>query len=80
MYHIKKDKRSQTSARLISEGLTKCLQKKDFSKITITDIQKESYVGRATFYRLFDKLPDVLAYQCDQVFEDVLQNIKEMPK
>ena len=72
MYHIKNDKRSQTSARLISEGLLKCLSDKEFSKITITDVQRASFVGRATFYRLFDNLTDVLAYQCDQIFEDVI--------
>lgn len=78
MYHIKNDKRSQTSAKLISEALTRCLQKKDFSKITISDLQRESTVGRATFYRLFDNLSDVLAYQCDMIFEEVRQRIDSL--
>lgn len=72
MYHIKSDKRSQTSAALIAQGLLRCLARKEFSHITITDVQQESTVGRATFYRLFDTLPDVLAYLCDQAFEEAL--------
>ena len=74
MYHIKPDKRSQQSAHLICEGLMSCLQKKSFDRITITDIQKESSVGRATFYRLFDNISDVLSYQwfilCLNLFEN----------
>ena len=31
MYHIKSDKRSQTSARLLSEGLINCMKHKDFA-------------------------------------------------
>ncbi len=65
MYHIKEDKRAQKSAQLISEGLIRCMKQKEFRKITISDIQRESTVGRATFYRLFDNLYDVLYYQCE---------------
>jgi AcrR family transcriptional regulator len=77
MYHIKQDKRSQESARLITEGLAECMKDKDFERITITDVQKTSTVGRATFYRLFDSLPDVLSYQCDRIFDELLE--KEIP-
>lgn len=69
MFHIKKDRRAQTSAHLIVEGLYKCLEKKPFDKITIVDIHNASGVGRATFYRLFDRLPDVLAYECNNVLD-----------
>lgn len=77
MYHIKEDKRSKKSAQLITEGLLKCLEVKEFSKITITDIQKESSVGRSTFYRLFDNLSDVLSYQCDNIFDNILEDTKK---
>lgn len=72
MYHVKTDKRSQTSCKLIIEGVNRCLQKKNFNDLTITDVQKESTVGRATFYRLFDNLTDVLAYQCDKNFSEAI--------
>lgn len=74
MYHIKKDKRSQKSAALIYEGLQQCMQKKPFDQITITDIQRASFVSRATFYRHFDQLSDVLYWRCDQCFAEVLEN------
>ena len=74
MFHIKPDKRSQMSASLIVNALHQCLQIKPFEKITIADIQRESTVGRATFYRLFDKLSDVLLYECDQVLLDFLDS------
>lgn len=77
MYHIKTDKRSQTSARLVVNGLYECLERKSFSKITITDIQRASSVGRATFYRLFDNLADVLEYECSNVFQQMLTLYKE---
>ena len=72
MYHIKDDKRAQTSAALIYKGLCECLKTKPFDKITITDIQKASTVGRATFYRNFDNISDVLYWQCDNKFNEVL--------
>lgn len=62
MFHIKEDKRSEASAALIAEAMLKLLEEKEFKNITITDLQKESSVGRATFYRLFDRTEDVLEY------------------
>jgi len=77
MYHIKKDKRTQKSSELIYEGLIKCLETKDFTKITISDIEKYSTVSRATFYRLFDSLEDILSMKCDYCFKEVLENYKK---
>lgn len=82
MYHIKKDKRSEKSANYIYSGLIKCLKSKPYKDITITEIQQTSYVGRATFYRLFDSKDDVLLWKCDQafkeVFEKALKSVKPM--
>lgn len=69
MYHIKSDKRSQRSARLITAGLDRCLAESKFEDITISTLVAEATVGRATFYRLFDSATDVLVYECDQLFE-----------
>ncbi len=57
-------------------GLYNCLKHKRFDDITISDIQKESSVGRATFYRLFDNMNDVLEYECNNVFEQMLSEYK----
>ncbi len=71
MYRISNDKRVKKSAERIGNGLLSCLQIKNFSEITVTDVQKTSLVGRATFYRLFDNITDVLSYLCDNIFEKV---------
>lgn len=71
MYHISNDKRAKQSAERIGKGMLNCLRNKNFSEITVTEIQKISAVGRATFYRLFDNTADVLAFLCDNIFEQV---------
>ena len=71
MYHIKNDKRAQTSAELICAGLLACMREKPFARITITDVQRASTVSRSTFYRNFDGLEDVLALLCDRGFQTV---------
>jgi len=76
MYHIKNDKRTIVSAKMISDALDRCIQKKDFNAITVTEILKESGVGRATFYRIFDSLPDVLSYKFDSAFEEIVEDLK----
>lgn len=71
MYYISNDKRTQRSAALIWQGMEQCLRKKDFGKLTVSDIHEASYVSRATFYRLFDTPRDVLAYQCDMIYAEL---------
>ncbi len=77
MYHISKDKRAERSAQKIGDGLLACLSKKEFAEITVTDVQNKAAVGRATFYRLFDNLADVLSYLCDEVFEKAQEQYKK---
>lgn len=76
MYHIKNDKRMITSARMISEAFDECMEKKAFDNITITEILLRAKVSRSTFYRIFDSTVDILIYQCDKAFEDILENLK----
>lgn len=71
MIHISQDKRSQTSAKLIGEAMLTLLAKKPFDEIAISDIQRESTVGRSTFYRLFDSTVDVLSYLCSNIFDSI---------
>ncbi|WP_338659760.1 TetR/AcrR family transcriptional regulator (plasmid) [Paraclostridium sordellii] len=69
--------RSIKSAELIYLGLKKCLKEKPFEKITITDIQNASTVGRATFYRKFDSIEDVLYWKCSQKFSEVFESYEK---
>lgn len=77
MYHIKQDKRSRTSAALIWEGMQKCLHRKEFRQVTVTEIVDISGVGKATFYRLFDGKEDVLRLACDRCFDGLLASYRE---
>lgn len=70
MYHIANDKRAKRSADLIFDGLVDCLQEKTFENISVSDIYQRTKVSRATFYRLFDSIPDVIQYQADVFFEE----------
>ncbi len=72
MYHISRDKRSEQSAELIYRGLLKCLEKKPFDQVSVTDVQRASGVARTTIYRSFDNLSDVLYWQCDLCFRQAL--------
>lgn len=72
MYHISDDKRSRQSVELIYRGLLECLEEKPFDLVTISDVQRESGVARTTFYRSFDNMSDVLFWQCDIRFHEVL--------
>lgn len=67
MYHIKSDKRSQTSAEVIINGIHRCLKRIPLNSITVSDIHRETGISRATFYRLFDTPEDVLIYQLDKM-------------
>ena len=80
MYHIKADKRSQTSANLICDAMLSCLQSKPFSEITIVDLQKSSTVGRSTFYRLFDRTEDILEYLYEQRIQEIYNGYHLMPE
>ena len=77
MYHISEDKRAQKSAELIWQGMEQCLREKPLNKLRISDINQKSYVSRATFYRLFDSLQDVLIYECDQIYSQLAEAVKQ---
>lgn len=72
MYHIKNDKRCLRSAALIADALERLLDQKIFADISVSDLQRESGVGRSTFYRLFDNIDDVVTYLVDEKFKDIV--------
>ena len=73
MYHVSKDLRARNSAELICSGLEECLKEKPLNKSRINDIYEKCFVSRATFYRLFDNIYDVFAYECDNIFKDIVK-------
>ena len=75
MYHIPEDRRALASALRLSSSLEKTLQRKALRQITVTEICRTARTGRATFYRLFDNLTDVLAWQCDRIMDESAEEI-----
>ena len=72
MFHIKDDVRAQRSAQLMYAGLMKVLEEKKLSDVTVTDVSLASTVGRATFYRNFDEVTDILWWRVNDEFARVL--------
>lgn len=71
MYHIKKDKRSVQSSNLIYESLKQLMKEKEYNEITITELVEMANIGRATFYRNFDCLDDVLKLKSHESFKNL---------
>lgn len=74
MYHIKSDRRSQSSAEEIVRGLETCLKTKPLKAITVSDIHRITGISRATFYRLFDTPEDVMHYQFAKMAEVTVES------
>lgn len=79
MHHVKNDKRSQTSANAIYKTLIRLLQSKSFDSITVSSICEESNISRATFYRNFDIIEDVLVWYGDVLVHKLLTDYFNLP-
>lgn len=80
MYHLTSNKKTHQSADLIYHALCELIKNKNFNSITIKELVEEAGVGRATFYRLFDSIEDVLHYKCDASFVDLRHYIIQFRK
>lgn len=80
MYHIKEDLRTKKSADLMYNSLINIIKVKSFDKISISDISKDSTVSRATFYRNFDNIADILYWKFNEILkEHINKAIMENP-
>lgn len=77
MYHIANDKRAIHSAQKVCESFNKIIQTKPLEEISVSELQRDSKVSRATIYRLFDTPVDILLYQMNQIFEETSRTIFE---
>lgn len=57
---MKADMRTALTKRLFREGLLSLIEKKPFSRISVTDLCRASGVNRATFYNHYESVPMVL--------------------
>ncbi|WP_346353148.1 TetR/AcrR family transcriptional regulator [Azotosporobacter soli] len=65
----KTDRRTIYTKTVIKDALLELMQKRRFTKITVTSVCKHAEVTRATFYLHFDDLMAVL----DEILEEALQ-------
>ncbi len=72
MYHLKDDLRNEKSAELLYKGVKECLKTTPFDKLKIQDVANAATVSRATFYRNFDSIIDILNWKCDRLFHQVV--------
>lgn len=80
MIHMKKDLRVKKSAQLLLEGLVSCMKRAEsFDEIHVLDVVEESGVSRATFYRNFDTLIDLLVWWCEELFKTLAGEWQNSP-
>ena len=72
MYHIKNDQRAKRSSQMLYEALAILMHEKPFGTISVKELVDTAQVGRATFYRNFDEIEDILRMRCDQVFDELI--------
>ena len=76
---MKKDLRVAVTKRMIQEALIRLLEKKSIDKIKIHELCEESGINRATFYRHYETLQDILR----EIEADVIRAMpqpKEKPR
>ncbi len=77
MYHIKNDKRSETSADALYRALIEMLKTTPLVEVNITKLVEKAMVGRSTFYRNFDEPLDILKWKCDSLFRDLVDEFSK---
>lgn len=80
MYHIKNDKRSIQSSQWIYKALSELMLEKKYNEITVTEVVEKAKLGRATFYRNYDTLDDVLRLKCDETFSELYEYLLQYYK
>ena len=60
----------------MKKGIITLLTKKNYLDITVTDLIKEAGVARASFYRMYSSVDDVLDDAFDDVRESVVKKFK----
>lgn len=82
MYRISNDLRITKSADKIVESLFRCSKKHNLDDITFSMLSKDSGVSRATIYRIFDNVNDILLYKGSLLYDEIkkhkkIENFKE---
>ena len=68
------DRREKQVKERIVKAMIALSSEKSWDKITITEIIRESKVARATFYRNFNSIDDLITYGISQFRDDYWEN------
>ncbi|WP_341539416.1 TetR/AcrR family transcriptional regulator [Reinekea marinisedimentorum] len=71
MYRNSTDKRVIHSAEALYNAVLELMDEKEFDKIGIKEVCEKAGIGRATFYRNFDYVDDILRFATNQHFEQL---------
>ncbi len=77
---MKKDMRVAVTKRMLREGMFRCLETRPLSKITVSDLCRESGINRATFYNHYEMPSMILreiAYEYDRQFYDIYEKSRK---
>jgi len=72
------NKKQETNAfvkECITEALLKLMNEKEISDITITELVERAGVARASFYRNFNSIGDVIDLIVDELYEELIVDI-----
>ncbi len=69
------DKRNKNVKERLTKAMINLSSKKGWDDITITDIINESKVARATFYRNFESIDELISYGIEQFRDDYWGNV-----
>ena len=59
----------------IEQAFYDLMKEKDYTNITVTDIIKKAQVSRASFYRHFNSIGDILEYSLQKLFDRVTDEV-----
>lgn len=77
MYRIGGDRRMAQSRELIYRALVALMAERPYPQITVKALAERAQVGRATFYRSFDTIDDVLRCAFDTAFAGLVPYVTE---
>lgn len=78
MYHIHSDRRVAQSVESICGALDRLIGRTPYRQISVTALSAEAGVSKATFYRSFDTIDDVLRLKTDQAVEQMIGYIMDL--
>lgn len=79
MAGVKGNRRVLYTKKVIKESLIELLQTKEIHEVTVTDICKKADINRGTFYSHYKDAFDLLQSMEDELFDQILKYIQEVP-